>query len=153
MMIKFLMMILPIYGSTTNPCEDITPGMEGQIKEWLEKIDLHVCQRTVRSETTKDKAGTLPPVAYAVHHTVNESEERLRFPEENNVSSAIAVPQRVVSIQFVDEGDVTGVFEDHRYEQIDEYETTDSDDEESDFEEHSEPVNRACVKDPLTGED
>ena len=35
-------------------------------------------------------------------------------------------------------------FEDHREIQIDEYETV-SDDEESDFEEHSELVNRACV--------
>ena len=40
--------------------------------------------------------------------------------------------------------DVTEVFEDHREVQIDEYET-DSDDEESDFEEHPEVVNRACV--------
>ena len=55
-----------------------------------------------------------------------------------------AVPQRVVSIQFVDEWNVTEVFEDHREVHIDEYET-DSDDEESDFEEHSELVNRACV--------
>ena len=39
---------------------------------------------------------------YAVHHTAKESVERLRFPGENNVSSAIAVPQRVVSIKFVD---------------------------------------------------
>ena len=53
--------------------------------------------------------------------------------EDNNVSSANA--QRVVSIQFMDEGDVTKVFEDHREVQIDEYET-DSDNEESDFEEH-----------------
>ena len=66
------------------------------------------------------------------------------FPEENNVLSANAIPQRVVSTQFVDEGDVSGVFEDHREVQIDEYET-DSDDEESDFEEHSKLVNRACV--------
>ena len=44
----------------------------------------------------------------------------------------------------MDEGDVTEVFEDHREVQIDEYET-DSDDEESDFEEHSELVNRACA--------
>ena len=36
------------------------------------------------------------------------------FPEENNVSSGI---------QFVDDGDVTEVFEDHREVQIDEYET------------------------------
>ena len=83
----------------------------------------------------------MPPAVYAVHHT-DESEERLRYPEENTVSSANA--QRVVSIQFVDEGDVTEVFEDHREVQIDEYET-DSDDEESDFEEHPEVVNRACV--------
>ncbi|RMX55777.1 hypothetical protein pdam_00024424 [Pocillopora damicornis] len=95
----------------------------------------------VRSETTKDKAEALPPAVYAVHHT-DESEERLRYPKENTVSSANA--QRIVSIQFVDEGDVTEVFEDHREVQIDEYET-DSDDEESDFEEHPEVVNRACV--------
>lgn len=125
---------------TPLPSEDITPGMEGQIKEWLESYR-PVRQRTVRSETTKDKAGALPPAVYAVHHT-DESEERLRYPEENTVSSANA--QRVVSIQFVDEGDVTEVFEDHREVQIDEYET-DSDDEESDFEEHPEVVNRACV--------
>ena len=98
----------------------------------------------VRSETTKDKAGALPPAVYAVHHTVNEFEERLRFPEENNVSPAIAVPQRIVSIKLVDEGDVTEVFEDHREEQIDDYET-DSDEEESYLEEHSELVDRACV--------
>ena len=79
--------------------EDITPGMEGQIKEWLESYR-PVRQRTVRSETTKDKAGALPPAVYAVHHT-DESEERLRYPEENTVSSANA--QRVVSIQFVDD--------------------------------------------------
>ena len=58
---------------------------------------------------------------YAVHRTDNESEERLRYLEENNVSSANA--QRVVSIQSVDKGDVTEVFEDHKEVQIDEYET------------------------------
>ena len=41
------------------------------------------------------------------------------------------------------EGDVIEVFEDNR-EQIDEYET-DSDEVESDFKEHSELFNRACV--------
>ena len=73
-----------------------------------------VRQRMVRSETTRDKAGALPPAVYAVHYTFKEFEERLRFPEEDNLPSAIAVSQRVVSIQFVDEEDVTGVFEDHR---------------------------------------
>ena len=86
----------------------------------------------------------MPPAVYADHRTNNESELRLRFPGEKNVSSSNATPLRVVSIQFVDEGDVTEVFEDHGEIQIDEYET-DSDDEESDFEEHSELVNRACV--------
>ena len=86
----------------------------------------------------------MPPAVFAVHRTDNESEERLRYPEENvnNVSSANA--QRVVSIQFVDEGDVTEVFEDHREVQIDGYET-DSNYEESDFEKHPKLVNRACV--------
>ena len=61
---------------------------------------------------------------YAVHHTANESLERLRFSEENNVSPAIAVPQCVVGMQLIcgrGEGDVIEVFEDHR-EQIEEYE-------------------------------
>ena len=44
----------------------------------------------------------------------------------------------------MDQEDVTKVFENYREEQIDEYET-DLVDEESDFKEHSEPVNRACV--------
>ena len=48
----------------------------------------------------------------------------------------------------MDEGDVTEVFEDHREVQINEYET-DSDNEESDFEEYPELVNRVCVKAPL----
>ena len=115
------------------PSEDITPGMEEQIKELLESYR-PVRQWTVRSETTKDKAGALPPAVYIVQPTGNVSEERLRFPEENNVSSANAVPQRVVSIQFEEKGDVTEVFEDHREVQIDEYER-DSDDEESDYQE------------------
>ena len=76
----------------------------------------------------------MPPAVYAVHHTVNESEERFRFP----------VPQRVVSIPLVDEGDVTEGFEDHREEQIDEYEK-DSGYEESDFEKHSEFVRHVCL--------
>ena len=72
---------------TPLPSVDITPGIEGQIKEWLESYR-PVRQRTVRRKTTKDKAGALPPAVYAVRRTDNESEERLRYPEENNVSSA-----------------------------------------------------------------
>ena len=46
-----------------------------------------------------------PFPTYAVHQTAHcplLTVETLRLPEENNVSSAIAVPQRVVSIQYVD---------------------------------------------------
>ena len=63
------------------PSEGITPGMEEQMKEWLDSYR-SVRHRTARSETTKDKAGGLPPAVYAVQPTANESEERLRFPEE-----------------------------------------------------------------------
>ena len=44
----------------------------------------------------------------------------------------------------MDKGDVTEVFEGHREVGIDAYER-DSDDVESDYEEHSELVKRACV--------
>ena len=105
------------------PSEGITPGMEEQMKEWLESYR-PVRQRTVRSETTKDKAGGLPPTDFAVQPTVNESEERRRLPEE------IDIIRSVVSIQFVDDGEVYEMFEDHGEVQIDEYET-DSDDEDN----------------------
>jgi len=59
---------------TPLPGEDITPGMERQIKEWLESYR-PVRQRTVRSKTTKDKAEALPPAVCAVHRTDNESEK------------------------------------------------------------------------------
>ena len=45
------------------PAEQVTPEKERQIKEWLESY-WPVRQRTVRSETTKDKAGALPPAVY-----------------------------------------------------------------------------------------
>ena len=95
------------------PSEGITPGMEEQIKEWLESYR-PVRQRTVRSETTKDKAGALPPVVYAVQPTRNESVERLQFPEEIDIIRSNSVPQPVVSIQFVNDGDVSEMFKDYK---------------------------------------
>ena len=87
----------------------------------------------------------LPPAVYAVQPTGNESEETLPFPEEINIiRSANSVPQPVVSIQFVDDGDVSEMFEDNREVKIDEYET-DSDDDENENEENLEPVKRACI--------
>ena len=51
------------------PSQGITPGIEEQMKELLE-IYRPVRQWAVRSETPKDKAGALPPAAYAVQITV-----------------------------------------------------------------------------------
>ena len=45
------------------PAEQVNPEIERQTKEWLENYR-SARQRTVRSETTKDKAGALPPAVY-----------------------------------------------------------------------------------------
>ena len=45
---------------TPLPCETLSKKDEETMKEWLENYR-PVRQRTVRSETTKDKAGALPP--------------------------------------------------------------------------------------------
>jgi len=49
---------------TPLPCETLSKKDEETMKEWLENYR-PVRQRTVRSETTKDKAGALPPAVYA----------------------------------------------------------------------------------------
>ena len=117
----------------------IAPLQSEGITPWLERYR-PVRQRTVRSETT-----SFPPAVYAVQPTGNESEGRLPFPEEIDIiRSANSVPQPFVSIQFVDDGDVSEIFEDNREVQIDEYET-DSDDDETENEEHLELVKRACI--------
>ena len=52
--------------------------------EWLERYR-PVRKRTIRNETTKDKAEALLPAAYAVQPTGNESEGRLPFSEEIDI--------------------------------------------------------------------
>ena len=49
---------------TPPRCEGLSKKDEEIMKEWLENYRL-VRQRTVRNEATKDKAGALPPAAYA----------------------------------------------------------------------------------------
>ena len=100
-----------------------------------------VRQWTVKSETTKQKAGALPPAAYTVHITLSSGLKRDFDSLKKTMHHQRLRYHNAVSAQFVDEGDVTEAFEDHREEQIDEYET-DSNDEESDFEEHAERVRR-----------
>ena len=70
--------------------------------------------------------------------TGNESEEI------DIIRSANSVPQPVVSVQFVNDENVSEMFEDHKEVQIDEYET-DSDDNETVNEEHLELVKKVCV--------
>ena len=59
-------------------------------------VKMVIIERTVNERNEGQQA--VHQTAHCTLHTV----ERLRFPKENNVSSAIAVPQRVVSMQFVD---------------------------------------------------
>ena len=87
--------ILPICGSTNpQPPQPHPPAVwghntrYGRTDQRVARENRPVRQLRVRSETAKDKPGDLPPAVYAVHHT-----ERLRFPEENNVSLAMAVPR------------------------------------------------------------
>ena len=44
--------------------EEITPETETAMKELVEKYRPVRQKRTVRGETTKDKAGALPPAVY-----------------------------------------------------------------------------------------
>ena len=49
---------------TPLPPDELSKGEEQTMKEWLENYRL-VRQRTVRSETAKDKARSLPPAVYS----------------------------------------------------------------------------------------
>ena len=49
---------------TPLPPDELSKGEEQTMKDWPEKYR-PVCQRTVRSETTNDKAGALPPAVYS----------------------------------------------------------------------------------------
>ena len=40
----------------------VTKEDEGAMRDWIENFRL-VCQRTIRSESTGDKAGSLPPAS------------------------------------------------------------------------------------------
>ena len=49
---------------TPLPPDELSKGEEQAMKDWIENYR-SVRQRTVRSETTKDKAGSLPPAVYS----------------------------------------------------------------------------------------
>ena len=66
---------------TPLPCEGLSKEDEEITKEWLENYR-PVRQRTVRSETTKDKAGALPPAAYAKPKP--DVTAKVRFPDDQD---------------------------------------------------------------------
>ena len=49
---------------TPLPPDELSKEEEQTMKDWLENY-CPVRQRTARSETSKDKAGTLPPAVYS----------------------------------------------------------------------------------------
>ena len=64
---------------TPLPSEGLSKKEEEIMKEWLENYS-PVRQRTVKSETTKDKAGALPPAPYAKPKP--DVPAKVRFPDD-----------------------------------------------------------------------
>lgn len=129
------------------------------MREWLESYR-PVRQRTVRSETTKDKAGALPP---AVYRKPPESSELVSFeaslpevhddyPSENNTIQLEDAPG--MSITFVSDSSITEVALGTALSTLtsstkedshdDEYES-DSDDSTIDIEDFDLPNNNAVI--------
>ena len=67
----------------------VTEEDEAVIKEWMENYG-PVRQRTVRSETTKDKAGALPPAVYS--QAKQKEHSCVEFNSEQAISDDAATP-------------------------------------------------------------
>ena len=81
------------------------------MKEWLEKYR-PVRQRTVRSETTKDKAGTFPPAVYAKQKPDAVARVRFRADQDDQSSPAFSEIRSVVadvSLSFVSDTNIPQV--------------------------------------------
>ena len=132
---------------------------EAVMKEWMENYR-PVRQRTVRSETTKDKAGALPPAVSGYSQAKQKEHSYVEFNREQAIPDDAATPTPItetteqselshgigelqsVSLTFVNDLDVPEV-QMQDIQQLDEYET-DSDtesDEEGDFE----VVSKTCT--------
>ena len=96
---------------TPLPCEGLSKKDEEIMKEWLENYR-PVRQRTVRSETTKDKAGALPPAAYAKPKP--DITAKVRFPDDQHdrtlpASSEINPLVSDVSLSFISDSNIPQV--------------------------------------------
>ena len=125
----------------------VTKEDEAVMKDWMENYR-PVRQQTVRSETTKDKAGALPPAVYS--QAKQKEHSHVEFNREQAIPDDAVTPTPItettelsrgidelqsVSLTFVNDLDVPEV-QIQDIQQLDEYET-DSDtesDEEGDFE-------------------
>lgn len=77
---------------TPLPADTLTKKEQETMKESLENYR-PVRQRTVRGETIKDKAGTLPPAAYA--HGNPKAVTRVHFPADQvNITLTASVENR-----------------------------------------------------------
>ena len=75
---------------TPFPSKGLSKRDEETVKDWLENYR-PVRQRTMRSETTKDKAGALPPAACAkqkVSFTADQDDRTL--PVSSEISALVS---------------------------------------------------------------
>ena len=131
----------------------IDPPIEVAMKELVDKYR-PVRQRTVRSETTKDKAGALPP---AVYYT-QPPHSKVMFHDDSTVEGREGMEQimpqvtdddgdsHVPSITFVDDSTVEIVAVGEVPDQEDEYDTdsgSDMDDDDHDSYPHTTTLTRS----------
>ena len=135
----------------------VTKEDEAVMKEWMENYR-PVRKRTMRSETTKDKAGALPPTVYS--QAKQKEHSYVEFNREQAIPDDAATPTPItetteqsehshgidelqsVSLTFVNNLDDPEV-QIQEIQQLDEYET--DSDTESDEERDFEVISKACT--------
>ena len=129
---------------TPLPPDELSKREEETMKDWVENYR-PVRQRTVRSETTKDKAGALPPAVYSNSNT--DVTTRVSF-QADQVEETPAVssdmPSAVTDVpvlNFVSDATVPQLTlaSTADYNQVEEYES-DSDDSDNDVDIDSEEL-------------
>ena len=85
------------------------------MKEWAEHYR-PVRQRTVRSETTKDKAGAIPPAVYEKVKTGSQSEHS--FPDSCAKSSNASVSNESVLLSTSSDSTVVTFISDEKIPQV-----------------------------------
>ena len=129
---------------TPLPPDELSHGEEQTMKDWLKNYR-PLRQRTVRSETTKDKVGTLPPAVYS--NANPNATARVIFPTDQveQTPTASSEMRSVVSdvsvLSFVSDATVPllTLASTADLNQVEEYES-DSDDSDNDVDVESEEL-------------